>query len=441
LKEKNDYNKQLNDGKIKENTAKCIDIRKSNEEEIENNKCKNCGEEASYFSDENNDWLCEKCRSIEEELDKLANKMEKKLSKRVYSFDLNELINCLSKDEIYNIARNLGVNKISGLNKEKLIERLLEEYKGLVEKRLLVFEEERYKILKSYVDSKGVKLFDDIDEDEADKSVYFIQQGMLFPTVKDDISVFLMPEIVQELIRERNDIEYRRVIKANSEILNIIRGMNKVYGILRLEDAKEIIERYSNIENCEVEQLIREAGYYYNEYREEGIFIVNNEIEDFEELLKDIDKEKDLSYAMIPKEELLNMLEENWVYNSKSGKAFYKEFTDMFSVDKDMLIAMMEDLIFDVQENEPKDSVDKMVELINIENEDAKYVACSMMNKFVKKIRLWRYKGLTTNDIKSNLVSVKENKSVGRNDPCPCDSGKKYKKCCGKGEKVINIYK
>ena len=25
-------------------------------------------------------------------------------------------------------------------------------------------------------------------------------------------------------------------------------------------------------------------------------------------------------------------------------------------------------------------------------------------------------------------------KQVGRNDPCPCGSGKKYKKCCGKGK-------
>ena len=191
MKEKNDYNKKLNHGKTKENKDNCIDIRMCTKEKIENNKCKNCGEEASYFSSENNGWLCENCRSIEEKLDKLADKMEKKLSKRVYSFDLNELINCLSKDEIYNIARNLGVNKISGLNKEKLIERLLEEYKGLVEKRLLVFEEERYKILKSYVDSKGVKVFEDIDEEEADKSVYFIQQGILFPTVKDGyINIF-----------------------------------------------------------------------------------------------------------------------------------------------------------------------------------------------------------------------------------------------------------
>jgi preprotein translocase subunit SecA len=27
---------------------------------------------------------------------------------------------------------------------------------------------------------------------------------------------------------------------------------------------------------------------------------------------------------------------------------------------------------------------------------------------------------------------VRKNKKIGRNDPCPCGSGKKYKKCCGK---------
>ena len=26
----------------------------------------------------------------------------------------------------------------------------------------------------------------------------------------------------------------------------------------------------------------------------------------------------------------------------------------------------------------------------------------------------------------------KKDKKVGRNDPCPCGSGKKYKKCCGR---------
>ncbi len=31
-----------------------------------------------------------------------------------------------------------------------------------------------------------------------------------------------------------------------------------------------------------------------------------------------------------------------------------------------------------------------------------------------------------------NSTTVRKEKKVGRNDPCPCGSGKKYKKCCGR---------
>ena len=27
---------------------------------------------------------------------------------------------------------------------------------------------------------------------------------------------------------------------------------------------------------------------------------------------------------------------------------------------------------------------------------------------------------------------IRKEKKIGRNDPCPCGSGKKYKKCCGR---------
>jgi len=29
-------------------------------------------------------------------------------------------------------------------------------------------------------------------------------------------------------------------------------------------------------------------------------------------------------------------------------------------------------------------------------------------------------------------TAVREGRKVGRNEPCPCGSGKKYKKCCGR---------
>lgn len=35
-------------------------------------------------------------------------------------------------------------------------------------------------------------------------------------------------------------------------------------------------------------------------------------------------------------------------------------------------------------------------------------------------------------DIKTSTLQQDKKKKVGRNDPCPCGSGKKYKKCCGR---------
>jgi SEC-C motif-containing protein len=35
-------------------------------------------------------------------------------------------------------------------------------------------------------------------------------------------------------------------------------------------------------------------------------------------------------------------------------------------------------------------------------------------------------------EIVKNQPITREGPKIGRNDPCPCGSGKKYKKCCGK---------
>lgn len=35
-------------------------------------------------------------------------------------------------------------------------------------------------------------------------------------------------------------------------------------------------------------------------------------------------------------------------------------------------------------------------------------------------------------EFKKSKTVVRDEAKIGRNDPCPCGSGKKYKKCCGK---------
>ncbi|MBQ4087990.1 MAG: SEC-C domain-containing protein [Clostridia bacterium] len=44
--------------------------------------------------------------------------------------------------------------------------------------------------------------------------------------------------------------------------------------------------------------------------------------------------------------------------------------------------------------------------------------------------RIWANKGFTPRELAVLMRNAPKN--IGRNDPCPCGSGKKYKKCCGK---------
>lgn len=55
-------------------------------------------------------------------------------------------------------------------------------------------------------------------------------------------------------------------------------------------------------------------------------------------------------------------------------------------------------------------------------------------NGWAYKIELDQDKDENTADLEILLnrpEPQKAEKKVGRNDPCPCGSGKKYKKCCG----------
>lgn len=59
--------------------------------------------------------------------------------------------------------------------------------------------------------------------------------------------------------------------------------------------------------------------------------------------------------------------------------------------------------------------------------ENGKTIVHHERSYFVKKNGVWFYQKW----LPVTSTRINENK-IGRNDPCPCGSGKKYKKCCGK---------
>ena len=74
-----------------------------------------------------------------------------------------------------------------------------------------------------------------------------------------------------------------------------------------------------------------------------------------------------------------------------------------------------------------EDDKDGIVEFKATYIENGKTIVHHERSYFVKKNGVWFYQKW----LHITSTRINENK-IGRNDPCPCGSGKKYKKCCGK---------
>ena len=87
-----------------------------------------------------------------------------------------------------------------------------------------------------------------------------------------------------------------------------------------------------------------------------------------------------------------------------------------------ILVAYKKEKFFDVQTENPEELGSNLSIELDRETGDFKLIATK---EVVKKV-------LTNDSDNSVKRSPKKVTKVGRNDMCPCGSGKKYKQCCGK---------
>jgi hypothetical protein len=65
--------------------------------------------------------------------------------------------------------------------------------------------------------------------------------------------------------------------------------------------------------------------------------------------------------------------------------------------------------------------------------EEYAYINCVFNGLNIPEMELWKegYEEEKSFYLSASKTSVSSEPKIGRNDPCPCGSGKKYKKCCG----------
>ncbi len=231
--------------------------------------------------------------------------------------------------------------------------------------------------------------------------------------------------------------------KERSDLLNAyaIAAAN-LYGVITQEDFVALFnsqnERQTDIDEV-FGTLMRfvamENGYcFYSEY------IVNDDFEDDDyETVEDMAKAAAAKPRYIPsKPELLKYA--NWGYmedtpqlrrlreyvfrhipgdRELAGELLHGIYEyGNYEADPSHYIELFEERGLRLSESQTKELLPMIIELRN-------------------NTRLWMHNGHTPNEIHANARHVGQNEPVkvvkiGRNEPCPCGSGKKYKKCCGR---------
>ncbi|CAM4029920.1 YecA family protein [Mesobacillus thioparans] len=130
---------------------------------------------------------------------------------------------------------------------------------------------------------------------------------------------------------------------------------------------------------------------------------------------------------------------------------FLAESFEMTAEDKDEIA---EALIYMINSNDPPS---KLIEYLQSGFEFPTFEFVQQLTAHIMEVynntRQWALKGYKPTELRkekekhlksmpvhpfsqpqgaSNVIDFSTRQKVGRNDPCPCGSGKKYKKCCGK---------
>ncbi|BCN30071.1 SEC-C metal-binding domain-containing protein [Anaeromicropila herbilytica] len=114
-----------------------------------------------------------------------------------------------------------------------------------------------------------------------------------------------------------------------------------------------------------------------------------------------------------------------------------EELAKKYNTDLMIMVGFLDGINDSLKNPNPIEEMEATTKVnLGFDNEKLYYNMVEAKAEWLYELKEWdtiltkeRRKELYLQQKKSNTV-VKENK-VGRNDPCPCGSGKKYKKCCG----------
>lgn len=365
---------------------------------------------------------------------------------------LTDILQNCTKDKLSSIASNCDLSGRSKMKKPELVTGLHEH----------ILDEERLQSALLLATPKEWELFDKLlnkpsveDTDLAPGDYLFLMgKGLVFSFLEQDKLYYLIPEEVKDAYHNIQTESFRKTRDRYHLVLQYIQAASNLYGVCKPEKFIEIFnaqndEKLNEAEFTDIYRFLTgraqpfsvNQDYLLSDYFEDG-----NQ-EELEELLKRVNNKP---YYIPGKNQFLKYSDS--VYYELTPQLIRLKTFILQNLCKEEELAqtIVEDIQVACSMEEPFQEI--MAEFehrnIHIKNTELIKALAALINDVYNHTRLWSNRGRTPFEVQKSFggpVRGQEQTSkmrtlskqriankIGRNEPCPCGSGKKHKKCCGK---------
>lgn len=359
--------------------------------------------------------------------------------------NLNECLELYTKDLLLELFDKHGYTIRKSWTKGKMIETLsvqiLERFEELIQNADL-------KIISGLL-AMIPKFNKPVTKEDINAAYYYAVNGYIYVlNNKQGEEILIIPkEIMNRLIKSLNADEMTMVSKR--EILSrVIRGLGNIYGVFSREQLLIVLEKleqennefFANaqlVDSCITLSELSEVGYE----EIDGYFMTETIAEEnaYQTILEAAEGKP---YYMPSLEEVMFYSE----YEFDMRLPIYGKLKEFFVKNFNLSVPVVEEVMFNLScvalnDSMPSEYLSILSET-NIVFDDQKQVSqlMELVLELSNHTRKWANRGFKPLDFApqnqevkmSNTTVVNQSKKVGRNEPCPCGSGKKYKKCCGR---------
>ena len=358
----------------------------------------------------------------------------------------------MTKAELDDIRYNLNVSGTSSLKKAELIERLVPEITAFARRWLPSALVEQRQCFEHLLEKGGLST--ELRDDDL-RLDYLRGIGILACGVEKESEklAWYLPAELQEEIRKNSGGAYNSMTELNTEMARLAAGLLFYYGYLNFEQLYEMVLGYldqaaaAEVTFQDFVGVMLNASCWLPQIDALPQGMRYYALLDAEKLENEQHSREALGFAPLAYDKVYEAGEENYIESTDEYRAFAQYLMKEFKLQVLQAADIVGEIYILLQNSgDLNEAADYLSGLGLMKDTEKAKVLLMLTAAFSNSTRMWRLKGYTPDELSTNEDGAKNmgkvipfghhEQKAGRNDPCPCGSGKKYKKCCLKKDEA-----